>query len=522
MNQKNLNLSFLGLESVGEIFHNLSYPDLYFHALSPKLEGCEKAILTPSGALAVDTGRFTGRCPKDKYLVRQSSSEKNIWWTDGKNSSDNKPITEETWLQLKKITLKQLSGKNLYVMDAFSGASPKTRFPIRIITEIAWAAHFSKNIFLRPTESELEGFNTQWTLLHACKVSNTDFKRMGLNSEVFIVFNLEERMTLVGGTWYSGEIKKSIFSMMNYFLPLQGIGSFHCSANQGEKGDTALLFGLSGTGKTTLSADSKRSLIGDDEHGWNDDGIFNLEGGCYAKCLHLSPKNEPDIYQAIRKNALLENVEIGLSAGVDFSSNKKSENTRVSYPIDHIPNIVKPLSCGGHPKKIIFLTCDAFGVLPPVSKLNQEQAIYQFLSGYTAKIAGTESGVIEPQTVFSPCFGGPFMILPPTRYADILRKKMEKHGSLAYLVNTGWSGGPYGIGKRMSISLTRTLIDAIMDGSIEKAEYDIFPLFHFRIPRSLPGVDSKLLNPRNTWKDPYLYDKTLQNLFLLFQSHSPC
>ncbi len=513
------NLEILGLKNIPSIFRNLSYEELFQHETSADLAGLEKAVLTASGALAVDTGKFTGRCPKDKYLVRHPFSEKNIWWADGKNGSDNKPITEETWRHLKGIALKQLSGKNLYLMDAFSGANPQTRLPIRVVTEVAWAAHFVKNMFLRPKESELETFKPQWTVLHACKANNPDFKSLGLNSEVFIAFNLEERMTLVGGTWYAGEIKKGIFSMMNYFLPIQGIGSFHCSANQGEKGDTALLFGLSGTGKTTLSADPKRALIGDDEHGWDDDGIFNQEGGCYAKCINLSPKNEPDIYQAIRKNALLENVVLLPSGDVDFSSNKKSENTRVSYPIDHIQNIVKPISRGGHPKKIIFLTCDAYGVLPPVSKLNPEQAMYQFLSGYTAKVAGTESGVTEPKATFSPCFGGPFLSLHPTRYADILGKKMEKHGSLAYLVNTGWSGGPYGIGRRMPIKLTRAIIDAILDGSIEKTENDLSPLFRLRIPKTLPSVDAAVLNPKNTWKDPHFYDETLKKLALLFQEN---
>lgn len=499
-----------GLHDAQCIFYNVSYDDLYDHELSPELEGYERGRVTRFGAVTVDTGRFTGRSPKDKYIVKTATSEPTVWWADA--GSDNKPISVAVWDDLKKIVLARLNGKKLYVMDGFCGANPQTRLKVRLITEVAWMAHFFKNMFIRPTVEELKDFQPDWTIFNACKTQADDYQRLGLRSEVFAAFNIDERMTLIGGTWYGGEIKKGIFSIMNYFLPLQGVGAFHCSANQGEKGDTALFFGLSGTGKTTLSTDPKRKLIGDDEHGWDDEGVFNFEGGCYAKTINLSQKNEPDIYAAICRDALLENVVVDDDGNVDFTSSAKTENTRVSYPIDHIDNIVKPVSKGGHPDKVVFLTCDAYGVLPPVAKLTKEQAMYQFLSGYTAKVAGTELGITKPTVTFSACFGQPFLLLHPTQYADILGKKIDEHAAKVYLVNTGWTGGSYGEGHRISIKDTRGIIDAILDGSIEQATYETSPLFGFAIPQTLKGVDTKILNPRNTWQHKSAYDQQLEQL----------
>ncbi len=497
-----------------EIFYNLSYQDLYRHETSKTTHGYEKGIETSTGAVTVDTGEYTGRSPKDKFIVETPEAKENVWWA--KDGSDNKPLSAKSWEHLKTLATKQLNDKKLYVMDGFCGANSATRLAVRLVTEVAWMAHFFKNMFIRPTEEELKAFQPDWTILNACKTKCEDYEKWGLNSETFVAFNITERMTLIGGTWYGGEIKKGIFSMMNYFLPLQGIGSFHCSANVGDKGDSALFFGLSGTGKTTLSADPKRKLIGDDEHGWDDDGIFNLEGGCYAKTINLSKENEPDIYHAIRRDALLENVVLNIDKIIDFSSSVKTENTRVSYPIYHINNIVKPVSKARHPTKIIFLTCDAYGVLPPVSKLSIEQAMYQFLSGYTAKVAGTELGVKEPTAVFSSCFGQPFLLLHPTRYAEILGKKMLVHGASAYLVNTGWTGGGYGKGHRISIKDTRAIIDAILDGSIDHAPLKKDVVFDFEIPQALHDVDSNILNPRNTWKDKEAYDVQYQKLAAMF------
>ncbi|WP_116964141.1 phosphoenolpyruvate carboxykinase (ATP) [Fastidiosibacter lacustris] len=497
-----------------EIFYNLSYQDLYRHETSKTTHGYEKGIETSTGAVTVDTGEYTGRSPKDKFIVETPEAKENVWWA--KDGSDNKPLSAKSWEHLKTLATKQLNDKKLYVMDGFCGANSATRLAVRLVTEVAWMAHFFKNMFIRPTEEELKAFQPDWTILNACKTKCEDYEKWGLNSETFVAFNITERMTLIGGTWYGGEIKKGIFSMMNYFLPLQGIGSFHCSANVGDKGDSALFFGLSGTGKTTLSADPKRKLIGDDEHGWDDDGIFNLEGGCYAKTINLSKENEPDIYHAIRRDALLENVVLNIDKTIDFSSSVKTENTRVSYPIYHINNIVKPVSKARHPTKIIFLTCDAYGVLPPVSKLSIEQAMYQFLSGYTAKVAGTELGVKEPTAVFSSCFGQPFLLLHPTRYAEILGKKMLVHGASAYLVNTGWTGGGYGKGHRISIKDMRAIIDAILDGSIDHAPLKKDVVFDFEIPQALHDVDSNILNPRNTWKDKEAYDVQYQKLAAMF------
>ncbi|MDP8212910.1 MAG: phosphoenolpyruvate carboxykinase (ATP) [Candidatus Zapsychrus exili] len=519
-----LGLDKIGIKDAKEICYNLSYEELFEHETDPSLEGFEKGALTTLDAINVDTGKFTGRSPKDKYIVEEETSKDNVWWGSGaalptSNNSDNKKISEKTWEYLKAIALNQLSGKKLYVMDGFCGANKNTRISVRLVNEVAWMAHFDKNMFIRPSEEELENFKPDWTIFNACKAVCPNPEEHHMRSGTFAAFNIKERMTAIGGTWYGGEIKKGIFSMMNYFLPLRGIGSFHCSANMGEEKDTALFFGLSGTGKTTLSADPKRKLIGDDEHGWDDEGIFNFEGGCYAKCIDLSKETEPDIYNAIRRDALLENLTLDEKGNIDFSSSEKTQNTRVSYPIYHIDNIVKPVSKGGHPKKIIFLTCDAYGILPPVSKLTKEQAMYHYLSGYTAKVAGTELGIVEPQATFSACFGQAFLLLHPTQYAEILGKKMDEHGAIAYLVNTGWTGGKYGIGKRMSLPATRKIIDAILDGSLDDAEYEIMPVFNFNIPKKVSGVDSNILNPRNSWEDKENYDKTASQLAEMFVSH---
>jgi phosphoenolpyruvate carboxykinase (ATP) len=506
-------LANYGINQTQEIIYNPSYDLLFQHETNPSLQGYERGFLTDSGSVAVDTGIFTGRSPKDKYVVKEESSEKNIWWTNEITKNDNKPIDKKTWEQLKKISLNQLSGKKLYVVDCFCGANPDTRLSVRFIMEVAWQAHFVKNMFLRPIENELENFKPDFIVLNASKTNNNDWKSQGLNSEVFIAFNLAERMTVIGGTWYGGEMKKGIFTVMNYFLPLKGIASMHCSANIGSEGDTAIFFGLSGTGKTTLSADPKRALIGDDEHGWDDNGIFNYEGGCYAKTINLNPLKEPDIFHAIHRDALLENVVFNEKSGsIDYTDSSKTENTRVSYPIYHIKNIVQPNSRGGHAKKVIFLTADAFGVLPPVARLNPDQTKYHFLSGFTAKLAGTERGIAEPQPTFSSCFGAAFLMLHPTLYAHELVRKMSEHGASAYLVNTGWFGGSYGIGKRMDLNFTRKIIDCILDGTLDKAEYEILPIFNLQIPKAIAGLNEKLLNPRNAWENPADWDKAANNL----------
>lgn len=522
MKTENLNifqeyLSSVGVNDCRQIFPNPSYDLLFAHEIDPSLKGYDRGVISELGAVAVDTGKFTGRSPKDKYIVMDDQTRDSIWWESlAQGSSDNKPLSSEAWNHLKGIVTRQLSGKKVYVIDGFCGANIQSRISIRLVTEVAWMAHFFKNMFIRPTDKELENFKPDWTILNACKADNPDYKRFNMHSDVFIAFNMTEKMIAIGGTWYGGEIKKGVFSVMNYILPLKGIGSFHCSANMGQTGDTALFFGLSGTGKTTLSADPKRLLIGDDEHGWDNEGIFNLEGGCYAKCINLTLEREPDIYQAIKRDALLENVEITDQGRVDFSSKRKTENSRVSYPIYHIPKIVKPVSKGGHPKNIIFLTCDAFGVLPPVAKLTKEQAMYHYLSGYTAKIAGTELGVIEPQTTFSACFGQAFLMLHPTIYADILGKKIEEHGASIYLLNTGWIGGQYGVGHRISLEANRRSVDAILEGQLENAELTVLPVFNLRVPKEIKGVDPKILNPRDLWQDKAAYDKTAQQLAGMF------
>ncbi len=512
-----LGIEKAGIMSAATIVRNPSFEDLFEYETDPALTGFERGIVTASGAVSVDTGKFTGRSPRAKYFVEEPASKDSLWWAAPGRRSDNKPISVDTWKHLKKLATDQLNGKRLFVVDGYAGTNPETRLCVRVVCEVAWQAHFCKNMFIRPTEEELEDFTPDWTILNASKTSCKDFQKYpGLNGEEFVAFHIGERMTVIGGTWYGGEMKKGIFTMMNYFLPLKGVGAFHCSANEGKQGDTALFFGLSGTGKTTLSTDPNRALIGDDEHGWDNEGIFNFEGGCYAKCINLSREGEPEIYAAIRRDALLENVVIDDRGHVDFADGSKTENTRVSYPIEHIDNIKRPVSKGAHPKTIIFLTCDAFGVLPPVCRLTRDQAMYQYLAGYTAKVAGTEVGVTEPKAAFSACFGAPFLALHPTAYSAILGKKMDQHGSRAYLVNTGWTGGGYGVGKRMSLKATRAIINAIFEGKLDTAPCATLPLFGLQYPTSVPGVDPAILNPRATWSDPHDYDAAAMKLASMF------
>jgi phosphoenolpyruvate carboxykinase (ATP) len=495
---KSISLEKYGIFNVSEIIYNPSYDYLYNEELNPALEGFERGQLSELGAVNVMTGEFTGRSPKDKYIVKDSVTENTIWWNSDKAANDNKPISQDTWNALKETTVNQLSGKRLFVVDAFCGANENTRLKVRFIMEVAWQAHFVKNMFIRPTAEELANFGEpDFVVMNGSKTSFKDYAAHGLNSEVYIAFNLTEKVQLIGGTWYGGEMKKGLFSMMNYYLPLQGIASMHCSANKGAAGDVAVFFGLSGTGKTTLSTDPKRELIGDDEHGWDNDGVFNFEGGCYAKTIDLSQENEPDIYGAIKKDALLENVTVDANGKIDFKDGSVTQNTRVSYPIYHIDNIVRPVSKAGHANKVIFLTADAFGVMPPVSKLTPEQTKYYFLSGFTAKLAGTERGVTQPEPTFSACFGKAFLSLHPTKYGEELVKKMEQHNATAYMVNTGWNG----TGKRISIKDTRAIIDAILDGSIENADTKTIPVFNFVVPTSLNHVNAAILDPRDTYAD---------------------
>ena len=504
-----IDLSKYGIKDVKEIIHNPSYEELYKAETCNCLTGYEKGVDTELGAVNVMTGVFTGRSPKDKYIVKDATTENTVWWTSDFAKNDNKPITTEVWNDLKKIATAELSGKKLYVMDTFCGANPDTRLKVRFIMEVAWQAHFVKNMFIRPTEEELKNYGEpDFVVLNASKTTNPNWKEMGLNSENFVAFNLTEKMQLIGGTWYGGEMKKGMFSMMNYMLPLKGIASMHCSANKGKDGDVAIFFGLSGTGKTTLSTDPKRELIGDDEHGWDDNGVFNFEGGCYAKVINLDKESEPDIYKAIKRDALLENVTVDANGKIDFNDKSVTENTRVSYPIYHIENIVKPVSKAGPAQKVIFLTADAFGVMPPVSILTPEQTKYYFLSGFTAKLAGTERGITEPTPTFSACFGAAFLTLHPTKYAEELVKRMKASGATAYMVNTGWNG----TGKRISIKDTRGIIDAILDGSIDKAETKMIPIFNFKVPTALPGVDPKILDPRDTYTDAAEWTKKAEDL----------
>ena len=502
-------LKAYGIHDVQEVVYNPDYDTLYQEELNPALEGYERGVLTNLGAIAVDTGIFTGRSPKDKYIVRDDTTRDTLWWADkGKGKNDNKPLSPETWQHLKGLVTHQLSGKRLFIVDAFCGANADTRLSVRFITEVAWQAHFVKNMFIRPTDEELQNFTPDFIVMNGAKCTNPQWKEQGLNSENFIAFNLTERIQLIGGTWYGGEMKKGMFSVMNYLLPLRGIASMHCSANVGEKGDVAVFFGLSGTGKTTLSTDPKRRLIGDDEHGWDDDGVFNFEGGCYAKTIRLSEEAEPDIFHAIRRDALLENVTVRADGSIDFDDASKTENTRVSYPIYHIDNIVKPVSKAGHATKVIFLTADAFGVLPPVSRLTASQTQYHFLSGFTAKLAGTERGITEPTPTFSACFGQAFLELHPTKYADELVKRMEMSGAKAYLVNTGWNG----TGKRISIKDTRGIIDAILNGDILGVPTKKIPYFDFEVPTELKGVDTNILDPRDTYANPADWDAKAKDL----------
>ena len=503
----------LGIKNVKEIVHNPSYDMLYELELDPTLEGYRKGTKTELGAVNVMTGKFTGRSPKDKYIVKDDATKDTIWWTSEKAKNDNKPISTEVWNDLKELVIDELSGKKLFVVDTFCGANLDTRLKVRFVVEVPWQAHFVTNMFIRPTAEELETYGEpDFVVMNGSQAVNTKWKEHGLNSEVFTVFNLTEKMQVIGGTWYGGEMKKGMFAMMNYYLPQRGISSMHCSANVGEEGDTAIFFGLSGTGKTTLSTDPNRQLIGDDEHGWDDEGIFNFEGGCYAKTIDLDPVAEPDIYGAIKKDALLENVTVDENGKIDFTDGSVTQNTRVSYPIYHIENIVKPISKAGHANKVIFLTADAFGVMPPVSKLTPEQTKYHFLSGFTAKLAGTERGVTEPQPTFSACFGEAFLTLHPTKYGKELVKKMEEHGAEAYLVNTGWNG----TGKRISIQDTRAIIDRILDGSIEKAETKIIPVFNLEVPTSLEEVNDDILDPRDTYENVDNWNKKATQLAELF------
>lgn len=506
---KQIDLTRYGITNVKNIIYNPDYDQLFKAEMDPSLTGFEKGTLTNLGAVNVMTGVYTGRSPKDKFFVMDETTENTIWWTSDKYKNDNKPVTKQTWSELKKLAVNQLSDKTLYVVDTFCGANENTRLKIRFIMEVAWQAHFVKNMFIRPSKEELENYGEpDFVVLNASKAKVDNYKELGLNSETAVVFNLTEKMQVILNTWYGGEMKKGMFSYMNYLLPLQGIASMHCSANVGNNGDTAIFFGLSGTGKTTLSTDPKRKLIGDDEHGWDDDGIFNFEGGCYAKVINLSKENEPDIYNAIRRDALLENVTVKADGEIDFDDKSVTENTRVSYPIYHIDNIVKPVSKAGPANKVIFLTADAFGVLPPVSKLTADQTQYYFLSGFTAKLAGTERGITEPTPTFSACFGAAFLSLHPTKYGEELVKRMEKSGATAYLVNTGWNG----TGKRISIKDTRAIIDAILDGSMDKAETSTIPMFNLEIPKALPHVDTNILDPRNTYSDAGQWEEKAKDL----------
>jgi phosphoenolpyruvate carboxykinase (ATP) len=504
-----LKLEQYGITGVEDVIYNPTYDLLYREEMSPGLEGFEVGVVSEFGAVKVDTGIYTGRSPKDKYIVMDDTTRDTVWWRSEKaKSSDNKPISKEVWDHGYKLAATQLTGKRLFVVDCYCGANEDTRLKVRFIMEVAWQAHFVINMFVRPSKEELEVFEPDFVVLNAAKTVNPQWKEQGLNSEIFVFFNLTEKKAVIGGSWYGGEMKKGIFSIMNYYLPLRGIMTMHCSANVGPDGDTAIFFGLSGTGKTTLSTDPKRALIGDDEHGWDDDGVFNFEGGCYAKTIHLSEESEPDIYHAIKRDALLENVIVDAEGKVDFDDSSKTQNTRVSYPIYHIQNIVKPVSKAGHASKVIFLTADAFGVMPPVSKLTPDQTKYHFLSGFTAKLAGTERGITEPVPAFSACFGAAFLTLHPTKYGEELVKRMNAAGSSAYLVNTGWNG----TGKRISIKDTRKIIDAILDGSIDNTPTKVIPYFNLEIPTQLHDVDSGILDPRDTYADPGEWEKKARDL----------
>ena len=505
----NIDLGKYGITGTTEVFHNPSYETLFEEETKAGLDGYEKGQQTELGAVNVMTGIYTGRSPKDKFIVVDEKSKDTVWWTSDEYKNDNHPASQEAWAAVKDIAKQELSNKKLYVVDAFCGANKDTRMAVRFIVEVAWQAHFVTNMFIRPSKEELENFEPDFVVYNASKAKVKNYKELGLNSETAVLFNITSHEQVIINTWYGGEMKKGLFSMMNYYLPLKGIAAMHCSANTNLQGEnTAIFFGLSGTGKTTLSTDPKRLLIGDDEHGWDDNGVFNFEGGCYAKVIHLDKESEPDIYNAIKRNALLENVTVDANGKIDFDDKSVTENTRVSYPIEHIKNIVRPVSSAPAAKEVIFLSADAFGVLPPVSILTPEQTEYYFLSGFTAKLAGTELGITEPKPTFSACFGQAFLELHPTKYADELVKKMKANGARAYLVNTGWNGS----GKRISIKDTRGIIDAILDGSINQAPTKKMPYFDFEVPTELHGVDPKILDPRDTYADPAEWDKKAQDL----------
>ncbi|MBQ8994345.1 MAG: phosphoenolpyruvate carboxykinase (ATP) [Oscillospiraceae bacterium] len=504
-----VDLTKYGITGTTEIVYNPSYELLFEEEMKPELDGYEKGQLTELDAVNVMTGIYTGRSPKDKFIVMDENSKDTVWWTTEGYPNDNHVASQETWTAVKDIAVKELSNKRLFVVDAFCGANKDTCMAVRFIMEVAWQAHFVRNMFIKPTEEELENFEPNFIVYTASKAKVENYKELGLNSETAVVFNITSREQVILNTWYGGEMKKGMFSMMNYYLPLKGIAAMHCSANTDMNGEnTAIFFGLSGTGKTTLSTDPKRLLIGDDEHGWDDNGVFNFEGGCYAKVINLDKDSEPDIYNAIRRNALLENVTVDENGKIDFADKSVTENTRVSYPIDHIEKIVRPVSSAPEAKNVIFLSADAFGVLPPVSILTPEQTKYYFLSGFTAKLAGTERGITEPTPTFSACFGQAFLELHPTKYAEELVKRMEKSGAKAYLVNTGWNG----TGKRISIKDTRGIIDAILNGSVLDAPTKMLPLFNLEIPTELPGVDTGILDPRDTYEDPAVWDEKAKDL----------
>ena len=504
-----INLSKYGITGTTEIVYNPSYEQLFEEETKPGLEGFEKGQVTELGAVNVMTGVYTGRSPKDKFIVMDENSKDTVWWTSDEYKNDNHPATEEAWAAVKDIAINELSNKRLFVVDAFCGANKDTRMAIRFIMEVAWQAHFVTNMFIQPTEEELKDFEPDFVVYNASKAKVENYKELGLNSETAVVFNITSREQVILNTWYGGEMKKGMVSMMDYYLPLKGIASMHCSANTDMNGEnTAIFFGLSGTGKTTLSTDPKRLLIGDDEHGWDDNGVFNFEGGCYAKVINLDKDSEPDIYNAIKRDALLENVTVDENGKIDFNDKSVTENTRVSYPIDHIQNIVRPVSTAPAAKEVIFLSADAFGVLPPVSILTPEQTQYYFLSGFTAKLAGTERGITEPTPTFSACFGQAFLELHPTKYAEELVKRMEQSGAKAYLVNTGWNGS----GKRISIKDTRGIIDAILNGDILKAPTKKIPYFNIEVPTELPGVDTNILDPRDTYADASEWETKAKDL----------
>ena len=505
----NIDLTKYGITGTTEIVHNPSFEMLFEEETNPNLEGFDKGQVSELGAVNVMTGIYTGRSPKDKYIVMDENSKDTVWWTSDEYKNDNHPATQEAWDAVKEIAKNELSGKRLFVVDAFCGANKDTRMAIRFIMEVAWQAHFVTNMFIRPTAEELESFEPDFVVYNASKAKVENYKELGLGSETAVMFNITSREQVIVNTWYGGEMKKGMFSMMNYYLPLKGIASMHCSANTDMNGEnTAIFFGLSGTGKTTLSTDPKRLLIGDDEHGWDDNGVFNFEGGCYAKVIDLDKDSEPDIYNAIKRNALLENVTLDADGKIDFADKSVTENTRVSYPINHIEKIVRPVSAAPAAKNVIFLSADAFGVLPPVSVLTAEQTEYYFLSGFTAKLAGTERGITEPTPTFSACFGQAFLELHPTKYAEELVKRMKASGAKAYLVNTGWNG----TGKRISIKDTRGIIDAILDGSILTAPTKQIPYFNFEVPTELPGVDPAILDPRDTYADASEWDAKAKDL----------